>query len=183
MLQFALGLRQGIGRWLNGRKATQPHSFRGPVSEKKSVLIVCDINDEADRRSIVTLKSKIKELCPKASVNIAGCYNKNSKIAYNLISDEEDRYFSEEKLSFFFKFKDLGLLDFLQAGYDVALFVFNPGNLTANYASTYVISALRVGWTNSELDKSGFLNLCLPKSIDRKVSIDNIVETLGMLFA
>lgn len=183
MLQFALGLRQKIGHWLNGRKVAQPHSFSGHVADKKSVLVVCDLGDDQGRQSVSTLKGEIKRLCPAAKVNIACCYSKDGKSASNLISDEGVCYFSEDRLSFFFKFKDTDLLSFLQQGYDIAVFLNTPGNVVADFASMYVSAGLRVGFANSELDKVGMLNFCVSETAGRRATIKDVVESLKMVFA
>lgn len=183
MLQFALGIRRKIGLWLNGRTVTQPHSFSGPVAEKKSVLVVCDLDEDQNRQSISQLKGEMKKLCPKASVSIACCFSKDSKSALNVISDDEVRYFSEDGLSFFFKFKDADLLDFLQKGYDIAIFLSKTDNVVANFASAYVAAGLRVGWANSELDRNGLLNFCVSSKDGREGKVSDVVDSLKMLFA
>lgn len=183
MLQFVLGLRQKIGHWLNCRKAVQSHGFNGPISEKKSVLIFCDLGNEQDKRSMSLAKAEMRKLCPQASINIACCYNKGSESAYNLISDDDVKYFSEDRFSFFFRFKDADLLNFLQIKRDVAIFIIKPDDVVANFASNYVVADLRVGMAKSGLDSIGFLNLCVSCDSDKKDAVADVVETLKMLFA
>lgn len=183
MLQFALGIRQKIGHWLNALKEPKPQTFSGPVAEKKSVLVVCDLDNEQDRQNISAMKAELKKLCPKATVEIACYYNKNSKSAYNLISGDEWHYFSEDRFSFFFKFKDDDLLSFLQKGYDIAIFLVQPNDVVANFASAYVTAALRVGWAGSELDRRGFLNLSVAQNANSKSQVADIIDSLKMLFA
>lgn len=183
MLQFALGIRQKIGHWLNGREVVQSHGFNGPISEKKSVLILCDLGNEQDKQSMSLVKAEMRKLCPQASINIACCYNKGSESAYNLISDDDVRYFSEDRLSFFFRFKDEDLLNFLQRKRDIAVFLIKHEDVVANFASSYVIADLRVGMAKSELASIGFLNLCVSSDSDKKDAISDVVGALKMLFA
>ena len=183
MLQFALGFRQKIGHWLNDRKPVQLHGFNGPISAKKSVLILCSLGNEQDRQSMTLIKAEMRKLCPEASINIACCYNKGSESAYNIISDEDVKYFSEERFSFFFRFRDTDLLHFLQRRRDIAVFLIKPDDVVANFASNYVIADLRVGMAKSELDNIGFLNLCVSSESCKKGVIADIVGTLRMLFA
>lgn len=183
MLQFALGLRQKIGHWLNGRKAVQLNGFNGPISEMKSVLVLCSLENEQDKRSVSLVKAEMRRLCPQAAINIACCYNKGSESAYNLISDEDVKYFSEDKLSFLFRFKDMDLLHFMQRKRDIAVFLIKPDDVVANFASSYVNADLRVGQAKSELDSTGILNLCVSYDSNTKEAIADIVETLKMLFA
>ncbi|MGN0029962.1 MAG: DUF6913 domain-containing protein [Marinilabiliaceae bacterium] len=184
MLQFALGIRQKIGHWLNGRKSVQSHGFNGPISEKKSVLILCDLGNEQDKRSMSLVKAEMRKLCPQASINIACCYNKGCESAYNLISDDDVKYFSEDRFSFFFMFKDVDLLHFLQRKRDIAVFLIKPDDVVvANFASSYVNADLRVGLAKSELASIGFLNLCISSDSDKKDAIADVVGALKMLFA
>lgn len=183
MLQFALGLRRKIGFWLNGRTVVQPHSFSGPVAEKKSVLVVCDLDADQDRQSVSALKAEMKKLCPKATVSVACYFKKDSKTALNVISDDDVLYFSEDVLSFFFKFKDTDLLDFLQKDYDVAAFLSKSGNVVTDFASQYVKAGLRVGWANSELDKNGLLNFCVSSKHGHECTVKDVVDSIKMVFA
>lgn len=183
MLQFALGLRQKIGHWLNGLKPVQLHGFSGPISAKESVLILCSLGNEQDKQSMALVKSEMRRLCPDASINIACCYNKGSESAYNLISDEDVRFFSEDRFSFFFRFKDIDLMRFLQRKRDIAVFLIRSDDEIANFASSYVIADLRVGIAKSELDSAGFLNLCVSLESGKNGAIADIVGTLKMLFA
>ncbi len=182
MLDFALGLRQRIGHWLNGLKKRASNDFSGPIADKRRILIVADVSCAENREAVGVLKSELRKVCPNSNINIAGFYNKKKGEAYNLISDEREKYFTDESVSFFFKFKDDDIMGFLAAGYDVAIFFTQRKNALTDFASAYVSADLRIGWRGAEIDSGGILNFCVQEGEKPKVSVKNIMDAICMIF-
>ena len=122
MLEFALGIRRKIGYWLSGYRFRPSGGFHGPLADKGKVLLVADVTSEKARDAVSGLKTELKRICPKAQLNIAGFYNKEKGVTYNLISDDKVKYFTEDSFSFFFQFKDEDVKSLLTSGYDMAIF-------------------------------------------------------------
>lgn len=185
MFNYALGLRQKIGHWLNAlsaKKRSLYGSFKGPIEDKKSVLLVSSIETEGDRQPLLELKKEFKTLCPGATVSIACLYDKTKGAADNFISDDNNRYFTEDAFSFFFKFRNKELVDFLSAGYDVAIFLTQKDIVCTDFASQYVVADLRVGLTGSKVDSLGILNFSVAKGDSSTKSVNNILDSVKMVF-
>ncbi len=187
MLNFALDIRQKIGHWLNGLKGsanTLSGGFKGPLSDKKKVLILSNIETEEDRNALSSVKKGFCEICPKAEVSIACFYEKGKKdLADNFISDKEVKYFSEESFGFFFGLKDAELIPFVSSGYDIAVLIPNSDKIPATFLSHYVVADLRIGWACEILDQEGMLNFCVTKGDTPAQSVKNIFEAIKMIFS
>lgn len=186
MLNFALDIRQKIGHWLNGMKGVNTLSgeFKGPLSDKKRILILSNIETEEDRAAIASLKKEWSEICPKAEINIACFYEKGRKnVADNFISDKNVKYFSDETFRFFFGIKDAELMSFVSSGYDIALLVAASDKVPAIFLSHYVAADLRIGWAGESLDKEGMLNFCVAQGDTPSKSVRNIFEAIKMIFS
>lgn len=182
MLEFALGIRRKIGYWLSGYRFRPSGGFHGPLADKGKVLLVADVTSEKARDAVSGLKTELKRICPKAQLNIAGFYNKEKGVTYNFISDDKVKYFTEDSFSFFFQFKDEDVKSLLTSGYDMAIFFTGQDNIMLDYASSFVVADLRLGWTGSYLDKIGLLNFSIIRDSDLNVSVRNIIENLKMIF-
>ena len=183
MIDIALNIRRRIGHWLNGVAGLKPKGdFCGPLLDKKRVLIVsCLINDE-DRETLKLIKVKMKELCPNAEVFVCCYYEVKQGGSDDFISDGRTVYFSEKDFTFFFKFKRSDIMTFVTSGFDITIFMSGKDQIFTDFISNYVISDLRVGWSHSEIDKTGILNLSISKGENGKSSVKNIVDTLRMVF-
>lgn len=183
MIDIALNIRRKIGHWLNGGEKPQANSsFKGPLLEKKKVLIVSNLFCDEDRETLKLLKGGMKELCPNAEIFICCYYEVKQGVSDDFISDGRTIYFSEKDFSFFFKVKRDDLLSFLTAGYDISIFMSGRDVVFTDFISHYVKSDLRVGWSNSEIDNSGIANLSISRGEDGKSSVKSIMGTLKMMF-
>ena len=64
----------------------------------------------------------------------------------------------------------------------MAIFFTGQDNIMLDYASSFVVADLRLGWTGSYLDKIGLLNFSIIRDSDLNVSGRNIIENLKMIF-
>ncbi len=183
MINIALGIRQRIGHWINGAGGIKPKGdFSGPLLEKKRVLIVSSLIMEEDREAVKLMKIELKSLCPNAEIFVCCYYEIKQGAADDFISDGQTIYFSEKDFSFFFRIKRSDILSFLTSGYDISVFMSNENQIFADFVSRYVVSDLRVGWSQSEVDATGLLNLSISKGERGRESVKNVVDTLRMVF-
>ncbi len=160
MSNILLKFRQRIGDWLNeyNPKLCDSQTFRGPLLEKKKVLILSAITSSEDKETIAAIKKEVREMCPRAEIHTIGyCADKGE----SLISDKYEEYFTEKDLSFFFKIKSNRLIEALGAGYDIMIVVNRGESVSLNYIAKFALASLRVGCAGTVLDKEGILNFVI----------------------
>lgn len=180
MSGFVLRLRQKVGDWLNNLKGVEvPQSFKGPISEKKSILILGDISTEAGKKEVQAVKKEARQMCPNAEVFILGYGEETKQLP---ISDKYEEYFSPKDLSFFFKMKSQRLASVLSKGYDLMIVANGFDCERLNYVAKYAVASLRVGRAGTVLDANGLLNFVIEtKSGDDRIS-EKVRSCLQMVF-
>ncbi len=181
---FLLNIRQKIGNWQNElSKVVRQHSFSGPLSEKKDILIITEIFGDEDREAIEKLRAGFKEMCPQANVTAMMFYNKQ-KGGYNFISDGGKIYFSREDFSFFFKIKEEQIKTCLRKKYDIAFVYSKEDKVYVPYLSAYVMAGINIGVKDSDVDQKGYLTYLVgQKDTGQKDAVRQTLDSLKMVFS
>lgn len=181
MSNILLNFRQRIGDWLNeyNPKLCDSQTFRGPLLEKKKVLILSTITSTEDKETISAIKKEFREMCPHAEIHTIGyCADKSE----SLISDKYEEYFTEKDISFFFKIKSQRLIEALGAGYDIMIVLNRDDSVSLNYIAKFALASLRVGCAGTILDKKGVLNFVIEYNGEGTQMSKKLRSCLEMVF-
>lgn len=171
--------RQRVGDLLNNLKQVNvPQSFKGPLAEKKRILVIGQVSSEDDRKEIQAVKKEARLMSPQAEIFILGYCDDEKKLP---ISDKYEEYFSPKDLSFFFKIKSQRLQDTLSSGYDILIVANGFECERLNYVAKYAVASLRVGRAGTILDRDGVLNFVIATSNGDRIS-DKMRSCLQMVF-
>lgn len=176
MSSFLLPLRQKIGDWLNSYTPNRNDgsSFRGPLADKRSVLIVTALASDSDKETLANLKHEVKAMCPNAQISILGyCPDpKNSPI-----SDNNQVFITPKDISFFFKLNSPTLSTLLNSTFDIAIILNGDNYTNINYIAKFIHAYLRVGQAGSALDTQGILNFVVEaKDSHEPISVKSCLQ-------
>lgn len=133
-------------RLLSNRLKTDRDKEFKPLSAMQSALIIIDITNQEDDKTLKEIKSELKRCCKNATIKLL-CYFDTKKRGGNttLISDGNTEYFNNNDLTFFYTPKNRAIDKILKKHYDISIALINDKDSPLLLLSRFVNSSFRAG--------------------------------------